>query len=285
MATLRSMIPALQRVLFWLSLASALLVGLLWNAPLRNALLVVVASLLLARKILATVDKKKFGLVMRGVFLLGMCYLGFFARPATPLAMSEVPAYLQSQLASVLLARMQELAIRAQDLRTEVFGLFSEDNLNSAYKQGNDAWQSGERAIPLNQVLEGHPRPVILLRTSTNFDQALTDALHKMSLSSLTALNVEVVTAQARNSSIAEAGFSQTGLAEQQKDFGDLRNADYLYSVVVERAKLSPGFRIESTLQEAFSGTVRKQLRAYAATDAELYDLLARGPGAMMRVN
>lgn len=284
MAALRSMIPGLQRLLFWLSVATALLAGLLWNAPARGALLVSVGGLLALRKILAIAETQKFGLVSRTAFLVVLCYLGYFVRPSTPLAVTDIPDYLRSQLVRVLISRLQELAIKVQDVRTEIPGLFSGDNLNAAYKQGNEAWQKSEQAIPLNQVMDGHPRPVILLRTTTNFDQALTDALHKISMSSLTVLNIEVVTAQARNSSIAEVGFSQTGLTEQQKDFGDLRNADYLYNVVVERAKLSPGFRIESTLQEAFSGTVRKQMRSYAATDAELYELLAHGPAAMMRV-
>ncbi len=284
MAQMRSLAPAIQRLIGWTALALSLLCGLQWNAEVRNLLLASISGCVAIRYILsALVQKQKFSILARLFVYIPLVFLGYTVRPAYPLALGQLPAYISDNLVSILKVRVQEYVIRYRDIRTETAGLFSEDNLNFAYADGNVAWRSQELALPLKPLVPAHKLPVVLLRTVTNMEQSVTESLHKISLSSLTALPLEVATQAARQNSLQETAFSQTGLTQEQVELGQLKNADYIYIVNVTRAKLSPGFRIEVTFQEAYSGTLRRQIRGYAEDERQLASLLSAGPSAIIK--
>ena len=273
-----------QRLLGWLGLGLSLACGLQWNTEVRNVLLAATGGTLIFRYFLSTfAQKRQFSLLARLLVYIPLLFFGYTVRPAYPLTLSQLPAYISDNLVNVLKVRIQEYVIHYRDIKAESQGLFSEDNLNAAYAEGNSAWNSQDLALSLKPFVPSHSLPVVLLRTITNMDQPVTESLHKISLSSLTALPLEVVTQAARQVSLQETALSQTGLTQQQVELGQLRNADYIYIVSVTRARLSPGFRIEVTFQEAYSGTLRRQMRGYAQDERQLASLLSAGPSAIIQ--
>jgi hypothetical protein len=285
METLRSFLPVGHRLLGWSGLILAASAGLFWNSEARAGLLGAAAAMLGARYLVSRLLQQKSFSVLSRVFFLYIPALlaGYTLRPSYPLPPQEIPSYLSENLLTIIKARAREYVIRYRDIETEARGVFSEDNLNSAYAEGNPGWNSLENATPVKPLAAASHLPVVLLRTEANLDSAVTDSLLKVSLSALTLFPIEVITQAARQNSLQEAAFSQSGLTAHQVELGQLKNADFIYTVSITRAKLSPGFRVEVTFQEAYSGTVRRQLRGYAQDEKELAALLTLGPGAIIK--
>ena len=285
MEAFRSFLPTLHRFLGWGSLLFAAAAGLFWNSEFRNLLMGTVAVFLIVRYLFSRlIQKEGFSIILRLLFLyLPVFWVGYMIRPTYPVPPQKIPTYLSENLGAILKARVQEYVIRYRDIQTDARGMFNEDNLNSSYAEGNSSWNSQENAITFNTVSPANNLPVVLLQTKSNLKEATTDSLQKVTLSALTTFPVEVVTPAARENSLQEAMLSNTGITTEQVKFGQLKNPDYIYSVSITHSKLSPGFRIEVTLQEAYSGTVRRQLRGYAQDERELASLLALGPAAIIK--